>query len=254
RKFDRNDETAIRLERRVHEWTRSGLLNATQQERILRELQVDLRRTNLFLRLILFAFSLLIISSSVLLVGVTFSLNREVSAGTLCIVGGIASFAFGEYLISRFRLYRFGIEEAGAIGGGVLVAVGSGILASIKHGVAPGEIPIFIALIVGATAGWAIYLRFGYLYATFAAMWCGSVAPFQMEMSAITQRVLSASLLLLAFVVTHSKYRESRDEFPGDDFSVIQAVAWLGFYAVLNLKLSSFGPLFRPPVLTGPFY
>jgi hypothetical protein len=254
RKYASNDEKAIRIERLVREWTRSGLLEKAQEQRILPELRVDLRRTNLFLRLVMFAFGLLIIGSSVLLVGVTLKLNEEVPVAILCLVGATGSFALSEYLIARFRVYRFGIEEAAAVAGAALLIIAAGVLVSLTHVTGQGEFAILIGLIVGAIAGWTIYIRFGYLYAAIAAMLCMSLAPFQTGTSQITERLASALLLLLVFVVAHLKHRESGDEFPGDEYGLIQAIAWLGFYASLNLQLSSLGSAFRLPTLTGPFY
>ena len=43
-------EEQIRTQSRVREWTRSGFLDEGQSERISAGLQVDLRRTNPFLR------------------------------------------------------------------------------------------------------------------------------------------------------------------------------------------------------------
>jgi hypothetical protein len=44
--YSRDDERSIRVQRLVEDWTRSGLLQQDQRERIVPELKVDLRRTN----------------------------------------------------------------------------------------------------------------------------------------------------------------------------------------------------------------
>src|SRR6185503_11345398 len=121
--YSRHEEQAVRVERLVREWTRSGLLEKAQEERILPELKVDLRRTNLFFRAMLFAFGVVIILSAVLLVGITLSLNDEAPAAILCLAGAAGSFALSNLLVRRIRLYRFGIEEAAAIAGGTLLAL-----------------------------------------------------------------------------------------------------------------------------------
>src|SRR5947207_1901921 len=105
-KYSRHEEEAIRVDGLVREWTRSGLLNKSQEDRILPELKTDLRRTNTFLRSILFAFGLLIILAAVLLIGVTLSLSDEWPGAMLCLLGAAASLWLSNYLIDRFRLYR----------------------------------------------------------------------------------------------------------------------------------------------------
>ena len=76
RKYADDQERIIRVKRLADEWLASGLIDATQHERIAAGLQVDLRRTNRFLRLTLFGFGLLIIGAAVGLVVVTFDVER----------------------------------------------------------------------------------------------------------------------------------------------------------------------------------
>ena len=254
RKYHDKEERAIRTERLVREWTRSGLIEKAQEDRILPELKVDLRRTNPVLRLILLGSGSFIIGSSVLLAGVTFKVGHQWEIATLCFFGAAASFVLAEYLIAAFRLYRFGIEEAAAVAGGTLLAVAAGNLASWQHTAGGSEFPTFVVLITGSIAGLAVYARFGYIYAAIVSMLCASVAPFETGLPPVTQRIASAGLLLLVFAVARLKHRKVGDEFPGDEYSIIQAIAWLGIYAFLNLQLSSFRSLFTPPAQTGSFY
>ena len=65
RKYSDEQERIIRMKRLVDEWTRSGLIDAAQRERLAAGLPVDVRRTNRFLRLTLFGFGLLISQSRV---------------------------------------------------------------------------------------------------------------------------------------------------------------------------------------------
>src|SRR5262245_39320208 len=130
RKYDAHDERVIRMQMLVREWTRSGLFEQAQQEHVLPELKVTLRRTNPFLRLILFAFGFLIIVSAVAFVGITAQIHDELATATLCIVAAAASYIVAELLISGYQLYRFGIEEAAAVASVPLAALGIGIYAS----------------------------------------------------------------------------------------------------------------------------
>ena len=63
--YPRDEERAIRQQRMVEDWTKSGLLQPEQRERMIPELQVDLRRTNRFLRITLFIFGYMIVNSLV---------------------------------------------------------------------------------------------------------------------------------------------------------------------------------------------
>ena len=49
------DEEKVRAEAVVREWQRSGFLDTSQAAQIANELRVDFRRTNFFLRALLFS-------------------------------------------------------------------------------------------------------------------------------------------------------------------------------------------------------
>ena len=80
------------------------------------------------------------------------------------------------------------------------------------------------------------------------------MAPFETGLSPVTRRITSAGVLAVVFAVARLKRRTSGDEFPGDEYRLIQAMAWLGIYAYLNLQLSSFRWIFPVPAITGRFY
>jgi hypothetical protein len=252
RKYNVIDERAIRTDRAVREWTRSALLAKDQQERMLPELQVELRRTNVFLRFILFAFGLLLIGATVLLIGLTFEIKEDVSIAILCFVSAACSLIIAEVLVENFHLYRFGIDEAAAISVPVLVTVGIAIL--LSKGFNADKFPILIISMTAAGAAFLVYLRYGYLYAAIASLFCLSLAPFALELSESMHRLLAAGLLTVAFIAARVKAMENQNEFPGDEYRTIQAMAWLGIYAYLNLHLASIGSIFFAPELVGPFY
>lgn len=254
RKYDANDERAIRMEQLVREWTRSGLLEKAQEDRILPELKVDLRRTNSFFRLILLGFGLLIIWSSVLLAGVTFQLRDEAPIAVLCALGAAASFFLAEFLITQFHLYRFGIEEAAAVATVSLVALAVGVFASSWHGAIEPGFPICLALIAGSLTALAMYARFGYVYAAVASLLCMGTAAFATPWPPVVQRLACEGVCILVFLGARWKYRQSGDEFPGDEYRAIQAMAWLALYASFNLQLPFLRPIFRIADITGPFY
>src|SRR4030095_11742498 len=109
--YPRDDERALRQQRMVEDWTKSGLLQPEQREQMIPELQVDLRRTNRFLRVTLFLFGYMIVNSVVALFAVFFH-RGDAAATVLAFVAAGGFFALAQWMITRYRLYRFGVEEA----------------------------------------------------------------------------------------------------------------------------------------------
>ena len=170
RRYDPADEERIRSRSLVREWTRSGLLAAAQMAHLEADLRVDLRRTNLFLRLVLFLFALLIVAASVLLI-ITFSGTKDdENIAILTAIASLACLGLAEYLIARFRLYRFGVEEGFAVAAVALLTVSAVFMASRVRNGPPGESQVLAGLIVAAPCAFAIYRRFGYIYAALAAI------------------------------------------------------------------------------------
>jgi uncharacterized membrane protein YgcG len=238
RKYTDDEERTIRAGRLADEWMRSGLIDAAQHARLAPTLHTDLRRTNRFLRVTLFGFGLVIIAAAVGLVIVTADVNDAAPAGAICVVAAAACAAVAELLAGRFRLYRFGIEEACAVGGAVLVAAGCG-LAAERLPAAGTDPQLLVALVAGATAAFALYRRFGYVYAAIAAMICAGLAPFELDVPLVVRRLLATAILTACVVAARLKHRQYGDEYPGDEYGALQAAAVLGVYAALNLQLSS---------------
>jgi hypothetical protein len=229
------DEERIRAGELVAEWTSSGLLNASQRASIDAGLRTDLKRTNRSLRAVLFIFGTIIVGASWGFF-VTFDQFNDSTVGWTSVVLGVVCFVLAEFLVFQFRLYRFGVEEAFAVWSVALLAVGSGILTSI--GRSHGDFPLFVGFLTATIASLAVYLRFGYLYAAVAATLCATAAPFFLGMSEMEARLVSVLVLSVVFIVAHSLRRPYGEDFPGDDYGVIQSVAWLCLYAVLNLRLA----------------
>jgi len=252
RKYTADQERAIRVKRLVDNWTRSDLLDAGQHARITTELLVDLRRTNRFLRLTLFGFGLLIAGAAVALVAVTLHVNDDRAGGALCLVAAAFFVALAETLSGRFRLYRFGVEEACAVSAVLFVAIGSALIAGRSTWPASADSQAFAALIAGSAAAAAVYRRFGYVYAAAGAMACVCLAAFQLPLSEVAQRVVAAAILSGCLVVARMKRRRYGDEFPGDEYGTIQASAWLLVYAVLNVQLDL--QLLTRPIVSSVYF
>jgi hypothetical protein len=74
----------------------------------------------------------------------------------------------------------------------------------------------------------------------------------------MASRLTSAGLLLVVFIIVRSVRRNVDDEFPGNEYRVMEAAAWLGVYAFLNLHLDVFDVaptnVFRNASISRPFY
>jgi len=240
RRYSVEQERTIRAERLARNWLRSGLIDPAQHDRIAPGLRVGLRRTNRFLRLTLFGFGLLIVAAAVALLAVSFDVSNADAAWATCLASGVAVWGLAELLVGRFRLYRFGLEEACATGAAVLVAGGTVFLTEslLSGGSADWELELFIGLITGAVAAVVVYRRFGYLYAAVAAMACAAAAALQLGLPFVLGRLLAAAVLIACVVAARVMHRRCGDEYPGSDYAALHAGAVIGLYAVLNLQLS----------------
>src|SRR5439155_22974403 len=110
-----------------------------------------------------------------------------------------------------------------------------------------------IAWLCAASAGgFAIYRRYGLVYAAVGAMLCTALVPFQFQLTVAMQLSLAALVFGAAFAVTRAAHLRYGDDFPGDDYANLQAAACAGLYLVLNLHLTdviSWTPG-APPVAT----
>ena len=229
------DERAIRTGRLVDDWSKSGLLTQEQRDIVMPQLAVDLRRTNKFLRLILFLFGGLIVQSALGLVAISIDALRDrVWTAVLCLTAGGGCFWLASRLVGRYRLYRFGVEEAVAISAAGLTAAGAALLAPDA-----GDWSLAIGLAVAAVMLVALYLRFGYVYAAVFAMMAAAALPFQFGDSEVVQRAIAVVILVAVASTVRVARAEHGDEYPGDALTVIEAAAWLGIYLLVNLVVSS---------------
>lgn len=229
--YDLDDERAIRAGRLVHDWTKSGLLTEAQHDRLMPQLAVELRRTNKFLRMTLFVFGGVILQS---VVGLLAIFLGGVSDAVLCLTAGAACYWLASHLVSRYNLYRFGVEEVAALSAAGLTAVGAALLVG-----GDGDWPVITGLTTAAAMCTVLYLRFGYVYGAVLALVAGAALPFQFGSSEAIQRLVAVAVLGGAAAAARNARAEHGDDYPGDALAVIEAVAWLGIYLLVNLVISS---------------
>jgi hypothetical protein len=231
--YSQADEEKVRAQAVVREWQRSGFLDTSQAAQIANELRVDFRRTNFFLRALLFLFTSIVVAASVSLVITVFGLDEKTSEAAVCVIAAILCLGAAEFLIRSFRFYRFGVEEAVAIAAVVLLSLGTAFATSGLEGdelVAP--------LATGALGALFIYMRYGYLYAAIASILCVAAIPFPMHLPAEVKRLIAALVCAVSFIIVRRPRLQHGDDFRGDDYGLIQASAWAGLYLSLNLQIS----------------
>jgi len=241
RAYNAADEEALRTRNLLKDWALEGFLTETQYRQMEQETAADLRRTNIFLRIVLFLFTLMIVAAATgLFFTVFLSHPGPRGTGIFLLIFAAASYAAAELAVSQGRLYRYGIEEALAACSVAFFCVGlqtaffSGPPYLLGQKVAEFLIPA-----AGAIFSLWIWLRFGLVYAFLAAMifvawllgyWTSSPSARHLLLAA----VYAASLIGLAAV--RSRYRFTRLD---DGYSMSEALLWLGIYLAVNLKISS---------------
>lgn len=234
--YPREDERAIRVQGMVDDWTKSGLLQPEQRERMAADLAVDYRRTNKFLRITLFLFGFLIVNALAGLLAIGLDM-RAGGAMVLAFVAAAGSFFLAQFLIESYRLYRFGIEEAAAVTSASFFAAACALFMNSQF----SSLQFFL----GAAGGsFIVFRRFGYLYAGVAAVLFAGVIPynfsifgsFQADMS---RRLLSIIILLVIFGIARERRKDHDWEFPGDLYGVLETAAWAAIYLMTNLKAST---------------
>jgi hypothetical protein len=229
------DEERIHAAAQVREWTRSGLLDASQGATLEAGLRTDLKRTNRYLRIALFIFGTIVVVATFGFLMVAFGVSRESVVGWSAIVAGVVFGVLGQLLVGQFQLYRFGVEEAFAMWSVALLAGGAALLTSSAGNGA--DLAILVADLTAAIASAFVFMRFGYLYAAFAGAACAAAAPFHLGLPRSAERIVSAGVLLVMFGAARVRRRIHDEDFSSDDYGAMESVAWLGAYAVLNLQL-----------------
>jgi hypothetical protein len=241
RRYSSDDEERIRMQALVREWARSGLLETAQAETLAADLRVDLRRTNLFLRAGLALFTLLIVAAATGLLAVSLGVRDSVGVAAVTGVAALACVGLADFVAGAYRCYRFGIEEGLAVASVALFAISGGQLWSGRPDIAP--------LVIGAAGGYGLYRRFGFIYAALGGAVCFAAIPFQYDVAPAIQHAVAAAVAGGVFITARSRRLTFGDDYPGDEYGSLQAAAWAGVYAALNLQLNP-----RPDMARDWFY
>jgi hypothetical protein len=241
RAYSASSEEAVRARDLLKDWSGEGLLTADQYQRMEQETVCELRRTNIFLRLVLFLFTLIIVGAGIgLFFAIFLSHPGDQLAGVFLMIFGGLSYAAAEIAVSQGRLYRYGIEEAllacsvSLLCLGMQLAFFRGLFSSPTSGAMGSLVPA-----AGAIASVWIWHRFGLFYASPAAMIFAVWVPGYWTSSHSAQHLLVAGFYtagLLALMAVRPRYRFT---YLDQEYSIAEAFLWLGVYLAINLQLSS---------------
>jgi hypothetical protein len=241
RAYSRDDEERVRLQAQVRDWTRAGLIDAARGNALEAELRTDLRRTNSMLRGVLGFFTAVIVAAVAGFVVAFFQIRSDLSIAIWLMIAATVSIVTTERVIAAARLYRFGVEEALAMMAvamgslSVMLAVGALRVPQVRY---DGSTTMLLTFAFAAVANFAVFARYGLVYAGAASLACAALMPFQLHFEAWIARILATAMLLVAFALARGHHLRHGDDYPGDESAVLQAAAWLGAYLVINLQIT----------------
>src|SRR2546426_12244842 len=109
RRYSREEEETIQAQDLIQEWMRSGLLEKEQILRLSEDLRTDLRRTNNFLRLVLFLFTAIIIGASLLLLIEVLHITEVRAKAMACAVAAGFFFFLAGLFVAEIFVFPFGV-------------------------------------------------------------------------------------------------------------------------------------------------
>jgi hypothetical protein len=261
RLYSASSEETLRARKLLTDWAGEGFLTKAQYQRLEQETVSELRTTNIFLRLILFLFTLITVGAAVALFFKVFlSRSTEQTTGIFFLIIAAVSYAAAEVAVSQARLYRYGIEEALAVCSvGFLCA---GMQAALFGGSFYSQRSHFLIPAAGAVLSLWIWRRFGLWYAFLAAMIFALFLPGYWTSSPSTQHVIVAVFYATGLICIAAVRSRHRFDYVEDAYSLVEAFLWLGIYLAINLKFSSLnlppqwwsGGTRAAPEFARPFY
>jgi hypothetical protein len=254
-------EETLRARKLLTEWTGDGALSKEQHQRLEQDTVSDLRTTNVFLRLVLFFFTILAVAAAVALFFTIFiSRPSQQTEGVFLLIFAAVSYAASEVAVSQARLYRYGIEEALAVCSVALLCAGVGVsfFSSVPYSSRESE---FVIPAVGVIASLWIWYRFNLWHAFPAAMIFAIFLPGYWTSSHSAQHAFTAAFYLAGLICIVPIRSRHRFDYLEHVYSLSEAFLWLGLYLVFNLKISALDlapelwPHTPPPSqFAAPFY
>ncbi len=243
--YSASNEETLRARRLLKDWAGEGLLTEAQYQPLEQETISELRTTNIFLRLVLFLFTLIIVGAATALFYVVLRPSNQTS-GVFLLTFAAVSYAAAEVAVSQTRLYRYGIEEAlavcsvGFLCAGMEFALFSGSLYSPNS-----DGTKFLVPAAGAIFSLWIWRRFGLSYAFLAAMIFVLFLPGHWTSSQSAKHLIVAAFYVTGLASVAAVRSRYRFDYLNEGYSLVEAFLWLGIYLAINLQLSSLNLLLQ---------
>jgi hypothetical protein len=240
RLYTASSEETLRARRLLKDWADEGVLTKEQYQRLEKETVSELRTTNIFLRLILFLFTLISVCAAVALFFVVFlSPPSEQTSGVFFLIFAAVCYGAAEVAVSQARLYRYGIEEALTVCSVSFLCAGMQAAFFSGHYSPRPDGAQFLVPAAGAVFSLWIWRRFGLSYAFLAAMIFALFLPGYWTSSHSAQHVIVAVFYGTGLICVAAVRSRHRSDYAEDAYSLVEAFLWLGIYLAINLKLSS---------------
>lgn len=263
RVYTASSEETLRARRLLADWANDGFLTKAQHDRLAQETVSELRTTNIFLRVTLFLFTLIVVGAATGLFFLVFlSHSPDKTTGTFLLIFAVACYTAAEAAVSQARLYRYGIEEALAACSVGFLCVGLLLVFFSSHSYysKPDATEFLVPAIGGAFSLWISH-RFGLWYAFLAAMIFVIFLPGYWTSSHATQHVIVAGFYAAGLLAVAAVHLRHRFDYLDNHYSIAESLLWLGTYLAVNLKLSAFTPRMylwatasTGPEFSRPFY
>jgi len=240
RLYSASSEETLRARKLIADWASEGILTKEQHQRLERETVSELRTTNIFLRLVLFLFTLISVgAAAALFFAVFLRPSSEQTNGIFLLIFAALSYAAAELAVSKGRLYRYGIEEALAVGSVGFLCLGMQFALFSGHPLLPASQAVHsLVPAAGAVLSLWIWRRFGLWYAFLAAMIFAVFLSGYWTSSAAAQRAMVAVFYVVGLICVAALRIRHRFDYLEDAYSPAEALLWLGIYLAINLQLS----------------
>jgi hypothetical protein len=236
--YSASSQEALRARDLLKDWAGEGFITAAQYQLLEQDTACDLRRTNIFLRIVLFLFTLIIVGAAV---GLLFAVLRppQQAAGIFLLFLAGGAYSAAEVAVSQARLYRYGIEEALAVCSVGLLCVGMEAAMFGDQAFSSASSIGFLVPTAGAIFSLWIWSRFELPYAPFAAMIFVVFVPGYWTSSHSAQHLIIAMIYIGGLITVGAARSWHRFTYLDDQYSIAEALLWLGIYLAINLQLSS---------------
>jgi hypothetical protein len=219
--YSEDREEAFRARALLKDWAGEGFLTDAQYRLMEQETPCELRTTNIFLRAVLFGFTVFVACAATgLFVSLFLPGGSQMTTGIVLMFFAAGLYGASEFAVSEYRFFRHGIEEALAVCSAGFLCVG------MEMAFFRGS---FLVPAVGVAASLWIWTRFGRRYAFLAAMIFAVWIPGYATSSPTAKHLIIALLYSIGlFAIATARA-----------YSFAEASLWLGIYLAINLQISA---------------